>query len=62
MKLYYMIILLMLSSCCPLNQQRIGDILDDLKDNIENVRSAENGQQIDYIQTRIKHLEAAVKP
>ena len=58
MKTFLSILLIFfITSCCSINQQRVGDILDDIKDNVENIKTIENSQQIDYIKKRIQHLE-----
>jgi hypothetical protein len=46
--------------CGALHGQRIGDILDDIRDNVENVRTIDNSSQIDYIKVRLNHLESEV--
>jgi hypothetical protein len=56
-KILSVLALLFVGGCCGINQQRVSDIIDDINDNLSIVRTEENTLQVDYIKTRIKHLE-----
>ena len=57
MRFIILLLVLLLISCCPINKQRVADIIDDLKENVAWAERADNKEEINYIKARIVHLE-----
>jgi len=57
MRFIILLLVLLLISCCPINRQRVVDIIDDLNENVAWAERADNKEEINYIKARIVHLE-----